>query len=306
MKHLLFFLGLILADFTAFTQVTMEKAEGGLLFLEDGKKILFYQSDPKNFKGEYERCNYVHPLWGLDGAVLTEDFPDDHLHHRGIFWAWHQVWIDDQRVGDPWEIKHFDQEVTDIEFFLQNGETGVLRTSVNWKSDQWMKDGRKVPYLQEKTTITIHPKTGNYRRIDFEIKLLALKKGLTIGGAENEKGYSGFSVRMVLPGDVTFSGPDGIVEPENTPVESRGYINISGSMGIEGAEAGIVIADHPENPGYPQPWILRRRNSMQNAVFPGRETVPVSTMQPLVLKYSLLVCPGRMNDEKIQRTINGK
>jgi hypothetical protein len=75
-------------------------------------------------------------------------------------------------------------------------------------------------------------------------------------------------------------------------------------MGKGGKKAGIVIADHPDNPGYPQPWILRVKNSMQNAAFPGSGTVPVSTTEPLVLKYSLLVYSGKLNDRRIRRMLN--
>jgi len=284
-------------------QVTMQKEEDGLLFVEKGENVLFYQTEPKSYEGKYERCNYIHPLWAPDGAVLTEDFPIDHLHHRGIFWAWHQVWIDGKRIGDPWEIKDFDQKVADIEFWAQKNNSALLKTKVHWFSDQWKKNGKKVPYLEESTTITIHPKSGNYRRIDFEISLLALEKGLFIGGSEDEKGYSGFSVRMVLPEDVTFTGSEGNVQPENTAVQSPGYINISGSVEKDGEKAGIVIADNPSNPGYPQPWILRAKNSMQNAAFPGNGTVPVLTSVPLVLKYSLLVYSGKMNDRKIKKAM---
>ena len=28
--------------------------------------------------------------------------PADHRHQRGLFWAWHQVWIGEERIGDPW------------------------------------------------------------------------------------------------------------------------------------------------------------------------------------------------------------
>jgi hypothetical protein len=295
---------ILLISWNLDAQVTMQKEEGGLLFLEKGEKVLFYQADPKNYEDEYERCHYIHPLWGVDGEVLTDDFPIDHLHHRGIFWAWHQVWIDGKRIGDPWEIKNFNQKVTDIEFWAQKDGSALLKTKVNWLSDQWKKNGRKVPYLEESTTINIHPETGNFRRIDFEISLLALEEGLSIGGSEDEKGYSGFSVRMVLPDDVSFSGPNGKVKPETTAVKSPGYINISGSMGKDGKQAGIVIVDNPSNPGYPQPWILRAKNSMQNAAFPGNGTVPVLTSVPLVLKYSLLVYSGIMNDRKIRKAMD--
>src|SRR5688572_23793673 len=34
------------------------------------------------------RSTYVHPIYGLDGEVLTDDFPKDHDYHRGLFWGW--------------------------------------------------------------------------------------------------------------------------------------------------------------------------------------------------------------------------
>jgi AcrR family transcriptional regulator len=37
---------------------------------------------------KFRRSCYIHPLYGLDGEVMTEDFPVDHRHHRGVFWAW--------------------------------------------------------------------------------------------------------------------------------------------------------------------------------------------------------------------------
>ena len=27
---------------------------------------------------------YLHPIYGLDGEVLTDDFPKDHVYHRGL------------------------------------------------------------------------------------------------------------------------------------------------------------------------------------------------------------------------------
>ncbi len=292
---------LVSLGLSSMAQVRMQKSNGGLLFTENGDSILFYQKEPKNLDGKYERCNYIHPLWGIDGAVLTEDFPADHLHHRGIFWAWHQIRIDGQRIGDGWEIKDFEQEVVDVEYISKEGGIAVLKTSVNWKSDLWKKQGAKVPYVREKITISIHPKTGNYRKIDFEISMLALAENLSIGGSEDVKGYSGFSVRMKLPKDVKFIGPKGEIEPQNEAVQSAGYVNILGSVGKNSSEAGIVIVDNSQNPGYPHAWILRARNSMQNAAWPGNTTIPVSTTKPLVLKYSLLIYSGKMSNKKIEK-----
>lgn len=282
-------------------QVKMKKQEGGFLFTENNENVLFYQRDNKNIEGKYQRCNYIHPLWGIDGTVLTEDFPSDHLHHRGIFWAWHQVYIGDKSIGDPWEIKDFEQEITDIEFAAKGVGIAELKTEVLWKSPLWRIQGEKAPYIRENAKIAIHPKAGNYRRIDFEIQLLALAENLKIGGSADVKGYSGFSVRMVLPEDVTFFGSQGEITPENTAVKSPGYVNVSGPVGKNGSNGGIVMVDHQENPGFPQPWILRKKNSMQNAAFPGNSLIPVSTQTPLILKYSLIVYSGKMSEKKIRQ-----
>lgn len=64
------------------------------------------------------------------------------------------------------------------------------------------------------------------------------------------------------------------------------------------------MIDNPENPGYPQPWILRQKNSMQNAAFPGNMLIKISTVHPLILRYSLVVYSGKISDKKIQKQIN--
>lgn len=287
--------------FTSSAQVKMKKQDGGFLFTENNENVLFYQKDNKSIEGKYQRCNYIHPLWGIDGTVLTEDFPADHLHHRGIFWAWHQVWIGDKPIGDPWEIKDFEQQVTDIEYAAKGAGVAEFKTEVQWKSPLWRNQGKTMSYLKENTKITIHPKKGNYRKIDFEIHLIALVENLKIGGSADDKGYSGFSVRMILPEDIKFTGTEGEIIPENTAVKSVGYVNVSGSVGKNGSAGGIVMVDHPDNPGYPQSWILRKKNSMQNAAYPGNTLIPVSTQKPLILKYSLIVYSGKMNDKKIRQ-----
>jgi len=304
MKNIAFILLLSFFASTLNAQLTMQKKDEGILITENDENVLFFQSEPKSLNRTYERCNYIHPLWGVDGSVLTEDFPADHLHHRGIFWTWHQVWIGDKRIGDPWEIKDFDQDVVELEFVKLADGTARISTKVDWLSAKWKENGKKIPYITENTSIFIHPAKGNYRKIDFEIKLLALAENLKIGGSEDVKGYSGFSVRMKLPNDVMFTGIEGEVEPKNTAVESHGFINVSGSLLDGNKNGGIVIIDHPENPGYPQNWILRKRNSMQNAAWPGREAVLLSTTEPLVLKYSLLVYQGKMSTKKIRKIMH--
>ncbi|HLN73451.1 MAG TPA: DUF6807 family protein [Prolixibacteraceae bacterium] len=281
-------------------QIHMKVEKGGFLFLEGKDSIFFYQKSPKDINGQYSRCNYIHPLYGLDNTRLTEDFPADHLHHRGVFWAWHQILINGQSVGDGWELKNFLQKVSDVEFQQKEGK-GILNTTVEWKSPLYndMQDA----YLKEFTTITMFPKTSNYRRIDFEITLKAIADHLSIGGSEDEKGYSGFSVRLKLPQDISFYDEKGLVEPANTAISAGRQMKMEGAMLKNGNRGGVVIYSDPSNPSPSTQWILRKSASMQNAAFPGREPVAIPVDKPLKLKYSLLVYQGSLNAKQIRKAV---
>ena len=117
---------------------------------------------------------------------------------------------------------------------------------------------------------------------------------MRLGGSEDAKGYGGFSARIRLADDMEFTSSTGKVIPDNLPVKAGGWMDISGSVGKGGALAGLSILSHPDNPGYPNPWILRSSKSMQNAVYPypGATAVPLSQTQPTVLRYRLLIHSG--------------
>ncbi|TFG50984.1 MAG: hypothetical protein E4H40_00060 [Candidatus Brocadiia bacterium] len=285
-------------------KISVIETDEGLRFLEDGQDVLFYQRKAKSIKEGYSRADYVHPLYSLDGGVLTEDFPADHLHHRGVFWAWHQVWIGDKRIGDGWVIKDITWEVADCKVERTDKESAALRARVFWKSPLWTdRDGRQKPFVEQNTVITVHRVEADIRKIDFEICLLALEKDVRIGGAEGSKEYSGFSIRLKLPDEIKFSFANGEFEPTRTPIDKGAWINMTGSFVESENAAGTAILCHESTPGFPQKWILRRKASMQNAVFPGRDSIVVPTEKPLVLRYRLLVHKGQLNAEDIEKQL---
>ncbi len=132
----------------------------------DGRKVLFYQTAAKDWDGKFRRANYVHPLYDLDGHVLTEDFPKDHRHHRGIFWAWHQTWIGERKIGDAWIARRFAWEVVGAKTESARPDV-VLHTQVEWKSPDWLVDGKPAPFAREHVQIRVGAVRGGARTIDF-------------------------------------------------------------------------------------------------------------------------------------------
>lgn len=278
-------------------RLSFERTEEGVLVKEAGQDVLFYQKKPKSQEGRYLRANYLHPVHDLKGEVITEDFPADHRHHRGIFWAWHQLWVDGKQLGDAWTTQDFLAKVNDVEIHKpDNAETLKLLANVHWTSNL-LKDnrGEAAPVVEEQTTITVYPRESTYRMLDFSIRLKALMPGVKIGGSEDAKGYGGFSVRVKLTPETNFQGTNGPVEPKTGAVKAGPWIDFSTK------QTGVAILDHPENPGYPQGWILRREKSMQNPAYPGREPVAIPQDKPMHLRYRVIIHDGSLGKAELDQ-----
>jgi hypothetical protein len=155
--------------------------------------------------------------------------------------------------------------------------------------------------VEEKTLIRITSQPDKPRTVDFTIQLRALHKDMRIGGSENDKGYGGFSTRIRLPDGIRFVGTTADVTPERTPVAAGPALDLPGRFGRDDKLSGLAILCHPSMPGFPQPWILRSKSSMQNVAYPGREAVALPTDGELTLRYRLVVHRGAAAPGDLQR-----
>ena len=265
-----------------------EQNDYGVTLTEKGNPVFYYRKEPKTLTGEYVCNNYFHPLYALNGDTLTEEFPLDHPYHRGIFWSWHQVYLDSTSLGDHWIMKDVTHEVTDVHTGTKQAKA-TLDLEVAWRSA--LLENGKV-FMKEKTNITVHPLTAGVRAIDFEISLQAVIPGISLGGSDDEKGYGGLCARIKLPDDLVFTSSQGAVEPQTLQVIAGPWMDFSGSFGTPDEVSGLTICCHPSTPNYPAPWILRQKTSMQNIVFPGRDRVKIATDHPTILRYRLIVHEG--------------
>ncbi|WP_372773484.1 DUF6807 family protein [Mangrovibacterium sp.] len=293
---------LLLGAGTTSAQISIKKEQGGIWITDGGKNVAFYQKEPMGINQSEKRNNFLHPLMLPDGTTITENAPDDHPHHRGIFWAWHQILIDNKKISDGWDLIDFSIDVKTIEFSrLKNGD-GEVHTTAFWSSPKY-KEGKEA-YLKETTSFTFHQQKGNFRIIHFTIGLTSLVDSLQLGGADNDKGYGGFSARIKLTDDVQFKSNQGLIEPQNLPVTAGDYIHIRGSIAKNGkSEGGIILYAAPTNPQPANSWILRKKASMQNAVFPGRSPILLEKDVPLTLKYSVVLYHGKIKERKIRKEV---
>ena len=293
--------GAIVAARVEQSAVRITKDPHGYWFAEGDTKVLFYQAERKALPdGQAARSNYFHPLYDLDHNVLTEDFPKDHIHHRGIFWAWHQVRINGKTVQDQWVNRDSFWTVRDAQLG-SDGDSASLALRVGWESPQFTDaQGKRRPFVEERSVTRVHRTEGAIRKIDFHQRLTALVDGVEIGGSDDAKGYGGFSFRVVMPADIRFRGAQGVVAPVENAVSPSPWMDLSGSVGASG-KSGLTVLTHPSTTGFPQSWILRARGSMQNAVYPGRQPSAIPRARPVILRYRIVLHRGELSSAEIER-----
>jgi len=284
--------------FPAKAQLGYVRTEQGVEVSDNGKKVLFYQQQPKTLGGQYTRAGYAHPLYTLDERVLTEVEPADHLYHSGIFWAWHQIIVNDKNVADGWICENVSWAPEKMRV-KKNGRKITVNTRLLWKSP--VNAGIPEPIIRENTRIIVHHSTeSNYRLIDFDIHLLPLAGTIKLGGSDDHKGYGGFSLRLGLPDDLRFVSDGKEVVAKEEAVEAAPWMDFRGSFGGQGSPvSGVAVFCRAESPDAVMPWILRKKTSMQNAPYPGREPVAIPA-KGLRLKYRLVVHDDSLSDEALR------
>ena len=276
--------------------------EDKLLLQENGRDVLVFRLQSDSPDDRFGRAQYVHPLFDTDGDVVTEDSPKDHRHHRGVFWAWHQVLLNGQPKCDPWVCKDIQWLPPDNsrpwEKTRANAHCAELTVVRDWAvpSDQ---GGEPERLVREAVHITVSPSQPNLRILDFDLRLRALQPGVRIGGSDDVKGYGGFSPRIRLADDVKFFSQLGQVTPRwKAAVDGGAWMDVVRTL--DGKVKGVAMMVHPSHPNFPLKWILRPKHSMQNAQWPGREPVELSADKDLRLRYRLVLHVGRLSYESLE------
>ena len=115
------------------------------------------------------RSDYIHPLYGLNGEILTRDWSKDHPHHRGIYWAWPEVDYGDKRTDLHALQKVFARPTGEIKF---QGGTAFAQIEAE---NLWIMENDIMPIVRELTLIRVYPQEEQIRIIDMAFQFGGLK-----------------------------------------------------------------------------------------------------------------------------------
>lgn len=251
---------------------------------EKGKPVFVYNYGLMRKEGapaDRARCCYLHPVYAPDGTVVTDDFPRDHYHHRGISWMWPIVRIDGAQY-DLWTLKGIQDR-----FVRWTAREEGARAALLGVENGWYVGERKV--LAEGVEIVAWPAKDGRRDLDLTLRFEALDRSIELRGEPTEKkGYGGLSFRFA-PRQQTVLRTEAGPEKEDSNMAPHPWAELEGLF--EGRRAGARVTIDPSHPGYPNGWCLRDYGFL-GVNYPGLDSCTLAPGRPLTLKYRVTVYAG--------------
>ena len=274
--------------------------QGAALVISDGARpVLHYNYGLRLAAGVAEdrrRASYIHPLFGPDGEVLTDDFPKDHYHHRGLYWAWPDVWLGETRV-DQWHLKgvwtQFD------EWLAQDVRpcSAVVGIRNGWYDATRRRVADEVAWLR------IGPFDGVGRTLDIDLTFTAIAVPITIRGQleDKEKGYGGLQYRPA-PGRENLIATDTVptITKKDTDRVPSKWADYSAIFGDRTARSGLAIFPSSDHPGFPPGWTTRYYGFL-GVAWPALENVTFTPgWPPLHLRYRIYIHRGGWEEGRVR------
>jgi hypothetical protein len=236
------------------------------------------------------RSTYIHPLYGIDGEVLTDDFPKDHYHHRGLFWAWPHVRIG-SRGYDLWTIEGVHQRFQKWLAREVNPQSAVLGVE-----NDWHVDGQKV--MEERVWVRVYPADEDHRIIDLEFFWTPAEQPVTLAGAAG-KSYGGLTLRYGPRVDTVITTPLGTGK-EDLAVTRLPWADLSARFEGRAKPSGAAIFIGTDHPDFPPTW-LTRHYGVLCVGWPGVEPQTFQPGATTQAKYRLWIHRGQPDREALQK-----
>lgn len=258
----------------------------GRMELRDGGQVaLVYNYGPQLKEGVPEnkrRCCYVFPIYTPAGVSMLDDFPQDHWHHRGLFWSWPVVETGGQRY-DIW-----------MDFTARHRPVSMPKVSASAAAAKleadsfWEAGGKDI--VKEHVLMTVFPAEGNHRELELTLTWEALNAPVTLRGSrEPQKSYGGVSARFA-PREGTILRADGEVLTRDEDLHPRRWAELEGVYG--GKRVVLRITPDEKDLGVPYQWCLRNYGFV-GASFPGKtaevDGYTLEPGKPLTLSFRVRV-----------------
>lgn len=269
-------------------------AENQLLLIELSKPVVivrttkgavvtrYLREKPAASPSKSESAAYFHPFTTPKGLVLTDVGPDDHRHHRGIFFAWVNL-----QGATPSDFWGWGALAPTNGRRIVNREVKITAPAGFTARNEWLAGDQIL--LGEELSVQAGQRNGmNVLDLDFHLTPqidLSLPK----------TAFSGFCVRVPNLARIIAcesSGPAGYPAPRHDKPASgwpdrRWYAY---TLELPEGSGGVAIMNHPANP--PTLWHNLSSIGMINPCIHAAANMELKRDQPLRLRYLVVGFDG--------------
>jgi hypothetical protein len=291
---------LLITSPVLYAEFQLSDSDQKISVTENGNPVLTYNygqmNPPEGLDEEkYWRSSYVYPIYNVAGENITEDFPSDHYHHRGIFWSWPESKVGDRKM-DTWTLGGVRQVFEKWLYQEADADTAKLVVQNVWKFDD-----DPQPKVREIVSITIHKAKKGSRAIDFVLNFQNISEEMVSFKGAIDKGYGGFKFRLHAKNKPFDFFTDDGAHPKDTFVTSTPWVDTTWTSAASGKREGVAIFQHASNPDYPHDGWMLRHYGIVGPAWPLEEEFQLPRGESFSLEYRVLMHSGDFSARKISK-----
>ncbi len=256
---------------------------------------------PEGVRPEYIRSGYIHPMFSPSGLLITEDFPDDHHHHKGVWFPWTKTEFDGHAV-DFWNLGGKKEKRGTVQFAgfesfengpvyarfkvkhefvdLTQGEDGKIALNEVWDVRVWTAGGPEAGYWI--WDITSQQRCAS----DSPLVLKAYR-------------YGGLAYR----GPKEWKAAYYRVLTSEGKTKKDGHATRAKWCAHSGASAGkwttVLTMCHPKNERFPEPMRIWPQNgAFFNWVPPQKKDLTIAPGETHTFRYRFYIHQGEIDGER--------
>jgi len=291
-------------------RVEVKRQSGELVLSIGGRgQALAYRAEklapPRtDIKPIFTRAGYLHPIFSPSGRLITDDYPANHLHHHGLWFAWPQTHFEG-RAPNFWEMGAGTGTV-EAKQVAEPVSGPVWGGFLAYHQFVDLSGPAPKPALAETWEVRLH-NVGAGARPYYLFDLASAQTCASLSPVEIlQYRYGGLGVR----GNWLWNGKDKALfltsEGETDRVkgnESRARWCYLGGV-VDGQQTGLGVLCHPDNYNAPQPLRLHPEEPFFGYAPCQLGSFSIVPGRPYTSRYRVVVFDGAPERVELDRLWN--
>lgn len=284
--------------------VRAERHDGRLTISVRGLRLFDHVTTGKlpsaDIKPIFRRGGYIHPVLTPSGRAVTDDYPPDHFHHHGIWFAWTKTEFEG-RAPDFWNMGDGTGRVEFVA--LEEAWGGPVHGGFRARHRHVDLSGHSPKAVLEEAWEVAAYAVGEGPKPYFVFDLVSSQECAASSPLVlSEYRYGGMGFRghrdWKDKSNAFFLTSEGKDRGTGHATRAR-WCHVGGRVG--GHLAGIAILDHPGNFRAPQPMRIHPDDPFFNFAPPQLGEFEIAPGKPYVSRYRFVVSDGPPDAAEIER-----